>query len=273
MAKQVAVETDFAAARRPMRRRLSRWLGALAGIVALAIAGFLLWALTPLGPDTVALDALESDADVSVVRTEIAWEFAPASEDPRVGLIFYPGGRVDARSYAPLARELARNGYLVAIVPMPLNLAVLSPDRADGVIAGHPEIAIWTIAGHSLGGAMAAQYADENRATISGLGLLAAYPPSTTDLGDAEMQVVSVYGTRDGVLSEENFSEGMMRLPADVSVVGIDGANHAGFGSYGEQPGDNPAEIGPEEQLEATVETLGRMLVPLRIRAGTDENG
>jgi hypothetical protein len=92
-------------------------------IVALASGGFLLWAETPFGPMPEALAALQSDSKVQV--TSDRWlVFQPNGTQKQVGFIFYPGGRVDERSYAPMARALAEEGYLSIIVPMPLNLAV-----------------------------------------------------------------------------------------------------------------------------------------------------
>ena len=78
-------------------------------------------------------------------------------------MIFYPGGRVDPRSYAPAARAIAAQGYLAVITPMPLNLAVFTPGRAAQVIAAYPEIHTWAIGGHSLGGAMAANFSHKSR--------------------------------------------------------------------------------------------------------------
>jgi pimeloyl-ACP methyl ester carboxylesterase len=117
-----------------------------------------------------ALAALESDAGV-LVETAPWLVFRPANQDPSIGLILYPGGRVDPRAYAPTARALAEEGYLVVIVPMPLNLAVLAPGRAAEVMAAFPGIKSWAIGGHSLGGAMAANFAHSNPGAVRGLGL------------------------------------------------------------------------------------------------------
>ena len=57
-------------------------------------------------------------------------------------------------------RTSPATGYLVVITPMPFNLAVLGIGEADGVIAAHPEVTTWAMAGHSLGGSMAAQYVE-----------------------------------------------------------------------------------------------------------------
>ena len=82
--------------------------------------------------------------------------FRPLDQEPAVGLILYPGARVDPRAYAPTARALVQEGYLVVIVPMLLDLAFFAPGRAAEVMAEFPGIEAWAGGGHSLGGAMAA---------------------------------------------------------------------------------------------------------------------
>jgi len=67
-----------------------------------------------------ALEALDSD-EIVTVQNEPWLVFQPAQETPTTGSDFYPGGRVDPRAYAPAAYKIAENGYLVVIVPMPLN--------------------------------------------------------------------------------------------------------------------------------------------------------
>jgi hypothetical protein len=67
-----------------------------------------------------AIAALESDQTVLVSSGE--WiVFSPQGASSPIGIIIYPGGHVDARAYAPLARELASDGNLVIIPRMPLN--------------------------------------------------------------------------------------------------------------------------------------------------------
>jgi hypothetical protein len=50
------------------------------------------------------------------------------------GFIVYPGGRVDFRSYAPIARAIASEGYLVVMTRSPINLAVFGVNIANDVI-------------------------------------------------------------------------------------------------------------------------------------------
>ena len=240
-----------------MMRAFQRWWWVLFLIPALLFGSFLVWAETPLGPMPEALAALESDAQVQVEQGE--WYiFRPTGSTPDYGVIIYPGGRVDPRSYAPMAHALAREGYLAIIVPMPFNLAVFNPGAATEVIAAFPEIADWSVGGHSLGGAMAANFVQYNPAAIAGLFLWAAYPASGDDLSDGNMSVISIYATLDGLMTGEEVEASRPLLPPDTTWVPIEGGNHAQFGWYGDQPGDNPATISREDQQAQILEAMIR---------------
>ena len=182
---------------------------------------------------------------------DVIW-FVP--EEPTAGLIFYPGGKVEHTAYAPLLRACAENGILCALVRMPGNLAVLDANAADGLQEAYPEIATWYIAGHSLGGAMAANYAAAHAEDFDGLILLAAY--STKDLTGTPLRVLSVYGSEDGVMNRESYEKNRANLPADSTEVVLDGGCHAQFGSYGPQDGDGVPTISGEEQVRQTTEAI-----------------
>jgi hypothetical protein len=150
-----------------MRWLKKRWWVIVVGIVLFAVIGFIVWGMIIPEPMPEALSAMQSDSQVIV--TSDPWiTFQPADQSATTGLIIYPGGRVDPRAYAPLAHAIASQGYLVIIVPMPLNLAVLGSSRAASVIETYPDIQHWVIGGHSLGGSMAALYADKHRDQING---------------------------------------------------------------------------------------------------------
>ena len=191
--------------KRPWKRWLLWLLAALGVVLAVAAAGFVIWGLTPLGPAPEALAAMKSDSRVVFVDADDGLTFAPASGSPTVGIVFYPGGHVDYRSYSTLARDLAAEGYLVVVPPMPLSLAVLAPNRADRVISAHPEVARWVLMGHSLGGAMACTYASSHPEAGEALALLAAYPAGGADLSNTPLAVVSLLGTRDTVVSRSTW--------------------------------------------------------------------
>ena len=207
-----------------------------------------------------ALAALQSDAAVSVVTDQ--WiEFSPATTQTTTGLILYPGARVDPRAYAPAARALAELGYYVAITPMPLNLAVLGADRAQEVIAAHPEIEHWVVGGHSLGGAMAGAFASQHPDAVDGVVFWAAYPPGSDSLADQpELAVASIYGTNDGLATVDKVMASVPLLPASAQLVPIEGGNHAQFGWYGDQPGDKPATIDRADQQAQVVAATAAIL-------------
>ena len=224
-----------------------------------ARGAFVLWAETPLGPMPEALAALESDAQVQVEQGE--WlVFRPIGRSPETGVIIYPGGRIDPRSYAPQGRALAEQGYLAIIVPMPLNLAVFNSSAAADVIAAFPEITHWAAGGHSLGGAMAANFTLENPSALDGVFFWASYPASSDKLSGQTLRVVSIYATLDGLATSDEIDASRPLLPADTTWVSIEGGNHAQFGWYGDQPGDNPATISREEQQAQVLEAMRAFL-------------
>jgi pimeloyl-ACP methyl ester carboxylesterase len=240
--------------------------GFLALLVILAV-GFLIWAETPLGPMPEALAALQSDGQATVRQVGEWTVFDPTGFSPDLGVIIYPGGRVDWRAYAPEAHAIAAQGYRVVIVPMPLNLAVFGSDRADRVMAALPDTRRWVVGGHSLGGAMAAQYAADKAgqstsspAALGGVFFWASYPNKDASLAALPLQVVSVYATNDGLATASLVEASRPMLPPTAILVVIEGGNHAGFGWYGAQPGDHPATIDRSAQQDQVVAAMVNFL-------------
>lgn len=232
------------------------FLGLLVGVALMGI-GFVVWAESPLKPTPEALSALDSDSQVTVTMGDYI-TFQPANLNPTTGFIFYPGGRVDYRAYAPVLRMIAENGYFVALVPVSLNLAFFDINAAAPVLSQHPEIKHWVVSGHSLGGVAASIFAKDHLDQLDGIVFFASYPADDS-LKNADIKILSIYGTKD-MAGMEKFDETKALLPASTKYVVIEGGNHAQFGSYGFQPGDNPATISPAEQWSqitaATVEFL-----------------
>ena len=226
-------------------------------LVLLSALGVRLYAADYYHADETAAAALVSNGAVTVELLEGVAIFRP--EAPAAGFIFYPGGKVEFTAYAPLLSALAESGILCVLPEMPLNLAVLNVNAADGVQAQFPEIKNWYIGGHSLGGSMAASYAAQNAESFSGLILLASY--STSDLTESGLKVLSVYGSEDGVLSMEKYRENYAMLPTSARELVISGGNHAFFGSYGVQKGDGDAAISAQEQLRLTAEAVTEFIL------------
>ena len=232
------------------KRRLLITLAVILSLVALAVGAAAIYLGDYYRADEAALAAYPPAAGITESVTEDGdIVVAPASAD--VGLIFYPGGKVEHRAYLPLCRALAERGILCVIVEMPFRLAVLDVDAADGIPEQYPSVKSWYIGGHSLGGSMAASYLADHPEDFSGLCLLASY--STADLSDTGLSVLSVYGSADGVLNMEKYEEYKGNLPAATVEAVLDGGCHAYFGAYGAQSGDGTPTLTLAEQIAATV--------------------
>ncbi|HET7143528.1 MAG TPA: alpha/beta hydrolase [Anaerolineales bacterium] len=225
-------------------------------VAALLVLGFVVWAETPLGPAPEALSALESDSQVTVTMDDFII-FQPATLQPTTGFIFYPGGRVDYRSYAAPLRAIAEQGYFVVLVPVRLNLAFFDIDAADSVFALYPEIQYWAAGGHSLGGVASALFAKDHP-EITGLIFWASYPPDDS-LKNSGLKMLSIYGTND-MAGTAKFDETKALLSADARYVIIDGGNHGQFGDYGAQPGDKEATVSRADQQAQAVSATSEFL-------------
>ena len=146
---------------------------------------------------------------------------------------------------------------------MPLSLAFLGADRASDMIADYPQMEDWTIGGHSMGGAFAAQYVGRHPEEIDGLGLRAAHPAGSNDLSGYGGVVVSVCGIADGVATEDEVRASAPLLPAQTAWVPIEGGNHAQFGWYGNQRGDGDPTVSREDQQAQIVSATARILASL----------
>jgi hypothetical protein len=236
-----------------MKKSFKRLLALL--IVLATVGGCTLYVCDYYPTDGEAiLSCLPEDGTATYEITEGGLIVAKP-ENPVAGFIFYPGGKVEHSAYLPLAMALAERGVLTVICPMPLRLAVLDVNAAEGVRELFPDITDWYIGGHSLGGSMAAGYL-KSHPDFSGLVLLGSY--STYDVRGS--RVLSIYGSHDGVMQGEKYEKYKSNLPSDLSEVIIEGGNHAYFGCYGEQKGDGRAEITNARQITLTAEIISEFI-------------
>ena len=208
--------------------------------------------------DTEAIDAY---LPLELVETSTTADGYTAylAKDAIAGVIFYPGGKVEARAYAPLMAELALRGITSVLVEMPYNLAVLDMNAADGIPDEFPDIENWYMVGHSLGGAMAASYAAGHTDELSGLILLGAY--STADLSDSSLSVLCLHGSEDMIMNREKHDECLDNLPAGYTEREIEGGCHAYFGMYGEQDGDGEPTLTEIEQITLTANYIADFIL------------
>lgn len=217
-------------------------LGAiLLGVLLVCAAAFLLYTADYYHAEEAALAVMTGETGV-----EKRGEFAVLSPsyETNTGIVFYPGAKVEPEAYLPLLYQLRQEGVVCVLTEMPFHMAIFAPDTAADAMAEVPEVEHWYIAGHSMGGAMASQFAAENSDAVEGLILLGAYPYGEYPLEDT----LTVYGSLNTSVAE--------KIDYTENVVVIEGGNHAQFGNYGPQKGDAEATVSAEEQQEATVDAI-----------------
>ena len=249
------------AASRRGRSRRRKAVYAVLAIVLLAIVGATGYFAIPQPNLPEASAALASSPAVRFAREDGRLVFTPTSGSPTTGFVFYPGGKVDPAAYAPSAAAIAARGYLVEIVPMPLNLAVLGFEGATPAVAAHPEIRHWAIGGHSLGGAMAAQYLAGHPGAMEGLVFWAAY--SATDISAQPIRVLIAYGSLDAGVASFVGPKAMANIPANPAVLAMEGGNHEQMGWYTGQPNDPPASIARADQQARVIDATVALLASL----------
>lgn len=251
-----AVAWRSRATRPASRRPVLHAVGAGTGLALLVVlAGAAAW-LRPFPATQAALDALASDDAVEVQETSGWYAFVPQGTEPTTGLVYSPGARVDVRATAAVLRPLAEEGYLVVALKEPLGIALTSPNQAGSAI-GAFDVDHWVVGGHSLGGVVAASFADRND-VVDGLLLHASYPLG--DMSDADLLVTSVSGSEDGLTTPADVDASRANLPADATFVVVPGAVHAFFADYGPQPGDGTPTV---SRVEAQAQIVDASLAAL----------
>lgn len=257
-------ETADAAARRRKPRALVVVLAALGILLCVLAAAFLAYASDSYHDLDANHRNLVSTETLPVQQGDGYLAFGDPNAE--IGLVFYPGAKVEYSAYAPLMRDLAERGYLAVVAQMPFNFAFFDIDAADRVRADFPAVGAWWVGGHSLGGSMAAQYAagHADDGALDGLVLLGSY--SASDLSGTDLGAISVYGSNDQVLNRAKLEDNAHLLPEGAETVEIEGGNHAGFGAYGPQSGDGEASISPAVQQARTADAIDAYIRGVTLR-------
>ena len=216
-----------------MLKKILLGLGALIGFGLVIMLGAGVWWQTTSFNAAAegALSALVSDDQVIVVEDD--WlSFVPRGQTPRAGLILYPGAQCDHRGYANPLRAIAQEGYLVVSLPMPLNYAILGIDKVNEVKAAYPDIETWVLAGHSLGGAMAATFAATDPEAIDGLILWDSHAYEGADLSQSDLPVAQLYRSSQDLPMPPNFVANAQYLPPSADLTPVLGGNHMNFGHF-----------------------------------------
>jgi pimeloyl-ACP methyl ester carboxylesterase len=222
-----------------MRRKIKI---AIVIIVAL-VAAYSIYYLTSYSPaEAAAADCLNGTDTVNITKIDNKLFLDGKGNDTAV--IFYPGAKIEYTAYLPMLCELSAKGVDCYLVEMPFNIALFGENEADSIIES-ANYSNYILCGHSLGGVVASSYMAHS-GKGDGLVLLAAYPTE-----NITKPVLSIYGSEDGNLNRKSYDEAKP-LMSNMTEFVIDGGNHAQFGYYGTQSGDNAANITAENQQNQT---------------------
>jgi len=219
---------------------------------ALFFAFWLFYSYQSRGVDKVLL---QSGATIKAEQSSDFFSFEPVKEFKEV-LIFFPGAMVDPKSYVPLCRKIADNNIKVYLIKMPFRLASKGYNLPKELNLFADTTKTYILAGHSQGAKMAAQFVYENPTLIDKLILIGTTHPRDISLADSRVSIMKIYGSKDGVADEKSITDNKLKLPAKAKFVKIVGANHAQFGYYGFQLGDNRATISREQQQAETLKSM-----------------
>jgi hypothetical protein len=199
--------------------------------------------------------AAERDATLEVFRddgiqvTEVEGSIVMEAADGRgeTGILYFPGARVDPYSYLYPLSEIAASGVTVVIMDPLMNMALFDTRSVEELALAAPEVNDWVLSGHSLGGVracMLAQHPD-----VVGLVLMGSY--CATDISALDIPMLQVLASKDGLIDTEAVSASASLLPDSARTIMLEGASHASFGTYGDQPGDGTATLNRAEVREA----------------------
>ncbi|MEE2003082.1 alpha/beta hydrolase [Alkalimonas sp. MEB108] len=231
-------------------------------LLCLLIAGVLAWMSVPFAyQKELTAAALHSDSEVQV-QTSPWLSFTPAKGPISDGIVFYPGGKTAPATFAPVMRQLAAEGHLVVIVPMPFNTAFLGIDKANAVMAAYPDIERWHLIGHSLGGVAAAEYAKKQPERLASLIFWASYPAS--DLQAFSLPTLSVAGTLDSQTTPEKIAANAEKFPARTQFIEMPAANHWQYGYFADSRNTEANLRSRQSQID---ELLAHSLAFIRLQA------
>lgn len=225
-----------------MMKNIKKILPALVVVLLATTGGFLIYAADYYKADETAQQLLQSNAAINDNGSLVT---ITPTQQTETALIFYPGAKVEHTAYLPLLEKVSRTSNIkIFLVRMPLRFAIFNQNAAARIMSQNPDITKWYLGGHSLGGAMASSFASNNQDKVQGLILLGAYVYGSYP----KEKSLTIYGTLNTTVSE--------KVDYTENVVAIEGGNHAQFGNYGKQKGDQEATITSVQQQQAAVEAI-----------------
>lgn len=235
-------------------KRFKRFLFSLLGLLLLIVATLLI---------LVHVKTYRANSQARMIAAKIQKKnqmlYVKSQGVAKASLVFYQGALVEEEAYAPLAIGLAQKGIDVYLIDSPLNLAIFASKPTAKLKDKLPDAPVY-LAGHSLGGVIAAQQAQAKTLDAKGLILLASYPAKKTDLSQTHLNVLSITASKDQVLNTKAYQTAKKRLPKTTAYHTISGGNHAGFGSYGKQAHDGKATLSAQDQQKQLVALIDHFI-------------
>ena len=179
-----------------------------------------------------ALSALLSDEQISVNSDQ--WiTFSPTHSKPTTALVLYPGAFCDPKAYAPIMRDIALQGFITIIAPMPSNMAILNSAAILPIQAAHPAIKKWALAGHSIGGGAALVLLNQHPDAVDGLMMWDSYTFAASPANHLRLPITTLYGTNHHQPDRpEIFEQAKTFMPDHVNYIAINGGDHYQFGFF-----------------------------------------
>ena len=103
------------------------------------------------------------------------------------------------------------------------------------------------------------QQVNSNISKIDGVVLISSYP-SDSYLKEVNMNVLSIWGSKDGVINFQSLIDAKQKLPNKTTYTEIEGANHSQFGDYGTYKSDEQALINADAQKQKTADSILQFL-------------
>ena len=232
-----------------LNRKQIRWTLLFFAIV------FNCWMLYSFQSANLPENTFVSTPQLSVTETDDFISYHPTKAS-KLTVLFYPGGLVDPKAYAPLCRRIAEHSYTVIIIKMPWRMANMGYKIPfeKGLLSDttHQFVMI----GHSKGAAMIARFIYEYPQYIDKAILMATTHPKEQDLSHLKIPIMKILASNDGIADEKSILDNKRLLPDLTKYIRIPGGNHAQFAHYGRQFMDGKASITREQQQEIVLECI-----------------
>ncbi|MED3787704.1 alpha/beta hydrolase [Peribacillus frigoritolerans] len=225
-------------------------------LMIIAFGAFYIWSEQTYKPSD-ELYALVGKGDIKKENGFVTFE---PTKTKKVGIVLYPGAKVEPEAYGYYAKELSKEGYTVVIPNVRFIFALFDKNKATEAKDTYPEVEKWYVAGHSLGGVAASAFAYENPKEVEGIILLGSYPSDSNDFSKMKVPMLSLYAEHDGLSTVEKILKTKHLLSKEANMHKIAGGNHGQFGVYGKQKGDNEATISAKKQQEEMIAVTKKWL-------------